>query len=216
MVMMKLAFHAISGMAALCSVTSAQAEVTNTAANGFTVQHQTEIAGNSDAVWKALIAPSRYWNGDHSWTGNAENFYLVPQAGGCFCELIRTTSDDNIKSSDGSVQHMRVIYAHNGKMLRMSGALGPLQGEAVTGTLTVQLQPQGDATVVRFTYKVGGYMEFPVDQIAPAVDGVIGEQLARLSALFSDPDAADAGLQDGADEQIDESASAVDEGDDPS
>ncbi|WP_339691943.1 SRPBCC family protein [uncultured Parasphingorhabdus sp.] len=214
--MMKLAFHAISGMAALCSVTSAQAEVTNTAANGFTVQHQTEIAGNSDAVWKALIAPSRYWNGDHSWTGNAENFYLVPQAGGCFCELIRTTSDDNIKSSDGSVQHMRVIYAHNGKMLRMSGALGPLQGEAVTGTLTVQLQPQGDATVVRFTYKVGGYMEFPVDQIAPAVDGVIGEQLARLSALFSDPDAADAGLQDGADEQIDESASAVDEGDDPS
>ncbi len=214
--MMKLAFHAISGMAALCSVTSAQAEVTNTAANGFTVQHQTEIAGNSDAVWKALIAPSRYWNADHSWTGNAENFYLVPQAGGCFCELIRTTSDDNIKSSDGSVQHMRVIYAHNGKMLRMSGALGPLQGEAVTGTLTMLLQPQGDATVVRFTYKVGGYMEFPVDQIAPAVDGVIGEQLARLSALFGDADAADAGLQDDAVEQIDDGASTVDESDDPS
>ena len=28
-------------------------------------------------------------------------------------------------------------------------------------------------------------MEFPVDQIAPAVDGVIGEQLVRLAALFS-------------------------------
>ncbi len=213
--MAKLAFHAISGMVALCSVTSAQAEVTDTAANGFTVQHQTEIAGNSDAVWKALIAPSRYWNADHSWTGNAENFYLVPQAGGCFCELIRTISADNIKSSDGSVQHMRVIYAHNGKMLRMSGALGPLQGEAVTGTLTIQLQPQGDATVVRFTYKVGGYMEFPVDQIAPAVDGVIGEQLDRLAALFGDPGAADAGLQDDAVEQIDDGASDIDEKSDP-
>jgi len=150
------------------------------------VQHQTVIAGDAEAVWKAMIAPSRYWNGDHSWTGDAENFYLVPQAGGCFCELIRTTSGDNIKSSEGSVQHMRVIYAHNNKLLRMSGALGPLQSEAVTGTLTMQLQPQGSSTVVRFTYKVGGYMELPVEQIAPAVDGVIGEQLARLSALFGD------------------------------
>ncbi len=197
--MAKLAFHTILGMAALCSVTAAQAEVTNTADNGFTVQHQTEINGQPDAVWKAMIAPSRYWNPDHSWTGDAANFYLVPQAGGCFCELIRTTSDDNIKSSNGSVQHMRVIYAHNGKMLRLSGALGPLQGEAVTGTLTMLLQPQGDNTVVRFTYKVGGYMEFPVDQIAPAVDGVIGEQLSRLSGLFVDPAAAeDAAPEDSA------------------
>ncbi|VWX56276.1 hypothetical protein [Sphingorhabdus sp. 109] len=185
--MAKLAFHAISGMAALCSVSAVQAEVTNTADNGFTVQHQSVIAGDTEAVWKAMIAPSRYWNPDHSWSGDAENFYLVPQAGGCFCELIRSTSDDNIKSSEGSVQHMRVIYARNNKMLRLSGALGPLQGEAVTGTLTMLLQPQGDSTVVRFTYKVGGYMEFPVDEIAPAVDGVIGEQLARLSAIFADP-----------------------------
>ncbi|MDM8009984.1 MAG: hypothetical protein QUV08_03365 [Parasphingorhabdus sp.] len=184
--MAKLLFRAILAMAALGGTATARAEVTNTADNGFTVQHQTVIAGDAEAVWKAMIAPSRYWNGDHSWTGDAGNFYLVPQAGGCFCELIRTTSADNIKSSEGSVQHMRVIYAHNNRMLRMSGALGPLQSEAVTGTLTMQLQPQGQSTVVRFTYKVGGYMEFPVDQMATAVDGVIGEQLARLSALFGE------------------------------
>lgn len=162
----------------------ATAEVTNTAENGFTVRHQATVSASDEDVWKALIAPSKYWNGDHSWTGNADNFYLVPQAGGCFCELISTTDEDNIKTSDGSVQHMRVIFAHKNKMLRMSGALGPLQGEAVTGTLTVQLKPEGDQTAVRFTYKVGGYMEFPVDQIGPAVDGVIGEQLTRLAALF--------------------------------
>ena len=194
--MAKLAFHAILGMAAACCMTAANAEVTNTADNGFTVQHQAVIAGDNETVWKAMIAPSRYWNPDHSWSGNAENFYLVPQAGGCFCELIRTTSDDNIKSSEGSVQHMRVIYARNNKMLRLSGALGPLQGEAVTGTLTILLQPEGDSTVVRFTYKVGGYMEFPVDQIAPAVDGVIGEQLARLAGLFAEADKAGAVLPD--------------------
>lgn len=184
--MAKLLFRAILAMAALGGTGTARAEVTNTADNGFTVQHRAVITGDAEAVWKAMTAPSRYWNADHSWTGDAGNFYLVPQAGGCFCELIRTTSGDNIKSSEGSVQHMRVIYAHNNKMLRMSGALGPLQSEAVTGTLTMQLQPQGQSTVVRFTYKVGGYMEFPVDQMATAVDGVIGEQLARLSALFGE------------------------------
>lgn len=195
--MAKLAFHAILGIAALGGMTSARAEVTNSADNGFTVQHQTAIAADAETVWKAMVAPSRYWNGDHSWTGDAENFYLVPQAGGCFCELIRTVSGDNIKSSEGSVQHMRVIFVHNHKMLRMSGALGPLQAEAVTGTLTMQLQPQGQSTLVRFTYKVGGYMELPVDRIAPAVDGVIGEQLARLSALFGE---AQADASDGMDE----------------
>lgn len=201
--MAKLAFHAFLGMAAFCSVTAAQAEVTNTADNGFTVQHQTVISGDSEAVWKAMISPSRYWNGDHSWTGNADNFYLIPQAGGCFCELIRTTSDDNIKSSEGSVQHMRVIYAHNNKMLRLSGALGPLQSEAVIGTLTMQLQPQGESTVARFTYKVGGYMDFPIDEIAPAVDSVIGEQLSRLSALFAGPADADAGALDNSADPVD-------------
>ncbi|WP_417609712.1 hypothetical protein [Parasphingorhabdus sp.] len=194
--MAKLAFHTILAMAALGTVTAAQAEVTNTADNGFTVQHQTLIDGNAEAVWKAMIAPSRYWNSDHSWTGDADNFYLIPQAGGCFCELIRTTSADNIRTSDGSVQHMRVIYAHNNKMLRMSGALGPLQSEAVTGTLTMLLDPQGEKTAVRFTYKVGGYMEFPIDQMAPAVDGVIGEQLTRLSALFAGADVPDTDGED--------------------
>jgi uncharacterized protein YndB with AHSA1/START domain len=212
--MAKRTFRAILAIAALCSVTSARAEVTNTTDSGFTVQHETVISADAQTVWAAMIAPSRYWNGDHSWTGNAENFYLVPQAGGCFCELIRATSDDNIKSSEGSVQHMRVIFAHNNKLLRMSGALGPLQGEAVTGTLTMQLQPQAGSTKVRFVYKVGGYMEFPVDQIAPAVDGVIGEQLTRLSALFGDPEAEGVDGDVSATEPNDSDGSSADEGDD--
>ncbi len=195
------------------SVVPAQAEVTNQAENGFTVRHQAEIASDPESVWKALIAPSRYWNPDHSWTGNADNFYLVPQAGGCFCELIRSNADDNIRSSNGSVQHMRVIFAHNNKMLRMSGALGPLQSEAVTGTLTVQLQPLGENSLVRFTYKVGGYMEFPVDQIAPAVDGVIGEQLLRLAALFEVEGEEEATGENGETPAEGEDGTAAEEGD---
>ncbi len=178
-------FRFIFLIAAIFGATTAQAEVTNTTDNGFTSKHEAQVNAAPDEIWKTLIAPARWWNGEHSFSGNAENLYLVPQAGGCFCELLRKTDADNIKSAEGSVQHMRVLFAQNSKALRMSGALGPLQGEAVTGTLTIQLKPDGENTAVSFTYKVGGYMEFPVDQIAPAVDSVIGEQLARLAALFA-------------------------------
>lgn len=178
MIRLLVAFLAAAGMAF-----PAHAEITNTAANGFTVKHQAVVKASPEEVWKNLIAPSRYWSKNHSWSGNAENFYLVAQAGGCFCELLRKTGDDNIKTASGSVQHMRVIFVNRGETLRMSGALGPLQGEALTGTLTIVLKAGGDATLVQFTYKVGGYMEFEMDQIAPAVDGVIGEQLTRLAAL---------------------------------
>lgn len=177
-------FRFILSIAVFFAATAAQAEITNTADNGFTSKHEAPINAAPDVVWKTLIAPARWWNGEHSFSGNAENLYLVAQAGGCFCELLRKTDKDNIKSAEGSVQHMRVLFAQNNKALRMSGALGPLQGEAVAGTLTIELRPNGENTAVSFTYKVGGYMEFPVDQIAPAVDGVIGEQLNRLAAVF--------------------------------
>lgn len=185
-------FRFILSLAAIIGASSAQAEVTNTAENGFTVKHQTVVNGSPEEVWKTVIAPARWWNGEHSFSGDADNFYLVPQAGGCFCELLRKTDADNIKSAEGSVQHMRVIFAQNNQALRMSGALGPLQGEAVTGTLTIGLKPDGENTGVSFVYKVGGYMEFPVDQIAPPVDGVIGEQLTRLAALFVPEEEAEA------------------------
>ena len=179
-------FVILVSLASFVTAHQASAEITDQNDIGFTIKHEAVISAPAQDVWKALIAPARYWNKAHSWTGDSSNFYLVPQAGGCFCELIRKTGDDNIKSSDGSVQHMRVIFAQKNKILRMSGSLGPLQGEALAGTLTMQLQPDGDKTAARFTYKVGGYMEFKIDEIAPAVDGVIGEQLTRLAALFKE------------------------------
>lgn len=163
----------------------ARAEVTNIAANGFTVKHELTVAADAKTVWAAMINPTAYWNPAHSWSGDAANLYLVAQAGGCFCELIRNSSADNIKTAQGSVQHMRVIFVQNDKMLRMSGALGPLQAEAVVGTLTMTLTASGKETLVRFEYRVGGYMEAAVGDMANGVDAVIGEQLQRLGALFT-------------------------------
>jgi hypothetical protein len=77
---------------------------------------------------------------------------------------------------------MRVVYAQPGKMLRMTGALGPLQSEAVQGTLTVKLERVSGGTRIEWNYAVGGYMRYKTEAIAPAVDGVLGQQFGTLAA----------------------------------
>ncbi len=81
----------------------------------------------------------------------------------------------------GSVQHARVLFSKPGQMLRLSGTFGPLQGEAASGTLTIQIKATPTGSALRFDYVVGGYMRFKVADIAPAVDKVIGEQLIGLA-----------------------------------
>src|SRR3546814_16695112 len=66
-------------------------------------------------------------------------------------------------------------------MLRLSGAFGPLQGEALDATLTIQIKETPTGSALRFDYVVGGYMRFKTADIAPAVDKVLGEQLVGLA-----------------------------------
>jgi hypothetical protein len=68
------------------------------------------------------------------------------------------------------------------KVLRLRGALGPLQAQGLAGSLTWRLVAAGAATKVDLTYSVGGYMQGGFDKMAPAVNFVLGEQLARLKS----------------------------------
>ena len=148
-----------------------------TSEHGFVATNTADIAAPPGEVWNALIDPARYWNAEHSWFGDAGNFSLDPVVGGCFCEA----------SEQGSVEHQRVVMAMPDRLLRLSGALGPLQSEALAATLTWDLAATPEGTRITQTYVVGGHMRFPIDQIAPAVDGVVREQLERLAALFDQP-----------------------------
>jgi hypothetical protein len=59
--------------------------------------------------------------------------------------------------------------------------LGPLQPRAVTGVLTFQLKPEANATIMTLSYVVNGTAASALDKLAPAVDEVLGQQLARLT-----------------------------------
>lgn len=175
------------GAAALSAFSSpAFAEVKATSDTGFNIVHLSSVAATPDEVWKRLLAPKDWWNKAHSWSGSSAGFYIDPQANGCFCELFQEKGADGKLKTVGSVEHMRVIFAQPGKVLRMQGALGPLQSEAVIGTLTVAMEPakDGKSTRVSFSYVVGGYMRYKVAEIAPAVDKVLGEQFKNLLQPF--------------------------------
>ena len=75
---------------------------------------------------------------------------------------------------------MRVIGVMPGAMLRMSGALGPLQSEGLLGTLTVTLEDVEQGTRITWEYVIGGQARFPAAQFAPVVDGVQTEFLTSL------------------------------------
>ncbi|HEY0597463.1 hypothetical protein [Sphingopyxis sp.] len=161
---------------AMAFAPAAKAKVVDQSEAGFTVAHTAQVAATPADVWKMLRIPQTWWSKDHSWSGDAANFWLDSQAGGCFCEKLPDTG-----SGVGSVQHARILFSKPNQMLRLSGAFGPLQGEALTGTLTIQIKETPTGSALRFDYVVGGYMRFKVGEIAPAVDKVIGEQLLGLA-----------------------------------
>lgn len=157
---------------------TAVAEVTTVSSGGFTVQHSIQVIPQPDAVFESMKKIGQWWNPDHSWTGEAANLYMDPKLGGCFCEHLPNA---------GGVEHLRIIHFAPGQQIRFDGALGPLQGMAVNGRMLWNIEPGENGTTVTFTYHINGFMEGGFEGLAPAVDGVIGEQLSRLGAFLAAP-----------------------------
>ncbi|MDZ4307773.1 SRPBCC family protein [Allopontixanthobacter sp.] len=183
--MLKLPLAVTAACAAiLLNPGQASAEVIEQGEGSFVTRDAAVVKATPFDAWQALITPSKWWNSSHTWSADAENLYISPQGGGCFCELLPVPKDAPEGVRRGSAQHMVVLLADPGKALRMRGGLGPLQSEPVQGVLTVTLTPSDAGTVIVFEYVVGGYMRFETPEIAKAVDGVMSQQLGGLAKLL--------------------------------
>ena len=156
----------------------AAAEVAASSDSGFASHNEVLVDATPAEAWAAMTQPSQWWNGEHSYSGDAANMTLDGRAGGCFCEAVPGANG----GPAGQIEHMRVIYVAPGSTLRLSGGLGPLQAEAVTGVLTMTVAADGEKSKISWDYVVGGYMRMPMAVLAPLVDGVVREQLLRLAA----------------------------------
>ncbi|MEW6599087.1 MAG: ATPase [Pseudomonadota bacterium] len=159
------------GVAALLAAGAAQAEVKAMTPQGFEVVETATAKASPDKVFAAIVRVQDWWNSEHTYSGSAANLSIEPKPGGCFCE----------KLPGGGVEHLRVAFVKPGAILRLRGALGPLQGEGVDGALTFALVPDGaGGTKLSLSYIVGGYLRKGSEAWAPIVDQVLGEQFARL------------------------------------
>lgn len=170
----------IMAVLAMFAAAPTRAEVAETTADRFVTRATASVKATPLATWLALTRPADWWNGEHSWSGDARNLTLTPQGGGCFCERIPVGDSGNSSAMEGSARHAEVLQAFPMRVLRMSGGFGPLQGEPVNGILTVTLKEVPGGTRILWEYNVGGPMRYKIADIAPAVDAVMSEQLKRL------------------------------------
>jgi Polyketide cyclase / dehydrase and lipid transport len=165
-------------VAVLGASSPAAANVVSATPDGFEIRQQTHVAASPAAAYRTFLKVGSWWSAEHTYSGNARNLSIQARAGGCWCERL---------ADGGVVQHMQVIQLRPGKQITFTGGLGPLQAMGASGAMTVSFEPDGAGTKVTLNYIVSGYSAQAFDKIAPAVDGVLAEQIARFAKTAAAP-----------------------------
>jgi len=149
----------------------AHAEVKEAAPDHLLIQDSRTVHAPPDKLYAALVDVGHWWNGEHTYSGDASHLSLKDDAGGCFCE----------RWKDGGAEHGHVVMALPGKLLRVEAALGPLQEFALKGILSFWVRGNDDgSTRIDVEYRVNGAAASGLDALAPQVDEMLGTQVARL------------------------------------
>jgi len=158
--------------AVLATSSPAHAEIVSAGPSGFNLRHVIEAPNvAAPVIWAALADVGKWWDPEHTYSGDARNLTIDPVVRGCFCEKL---------SLYAGVEHGTVVFAQPTKTLRLIGALGPLQEFGITGALTWQIDAAGGGSKITMTYNVGGFADRPLSDWAPIVDEVLGVQAQRL------------------------------------
>lgn len=170
---MRLRILALTAAAAAAVAGTASAEVVERRDDGYRLRNAVTVQGVSAArAYAALGEVDRWWEGAHTYSGDAANLSLEMRPGGCFCEALE----------GGGVEHGRVVLAWPAQgTLRLVGGLGPLQGEGVAAVLTWQVRAGDGGVEIVQTYNIGGAAPDTLAWAEP-VDQVMRTQLDRLAA----------------------------------
>ncbi|MET1161618.1 MAG: SRPBCC domain-containing protein, partial [Pseudoxanthomonas sp.] len=168
---MRRVLGALVLIAAGVACSPAQARIVDQAPNGFTIENSEWVAADPQTAWKGFLQVGKWWPADHSWWGDASRLSISDKAGGCFCEI------------NGAQQawHMTVTFVDPGKLMRMTGGLGPLQGMGLSGALEWRFAKENGGTRITLWYRAGGYTPDDLGKFVPVVDKVQGLQLGGLA-----------------------------------
>ena len=155
----------------------AYGDVLSTSELGFTIKNTVQVSVSPEKAYRRMIdRVHQWWDGAHTFGGDAATMRMEDKVGGCLCEGL---------PNGGEVQHMEIIHVQPARMLRMTGGLGPLQTVAVVGIMTWEFVAPDGGTQISLTYTVGGYTKNGLTDLATPVDNVLKGQLKRLERYLN-------------------------------
>ena len=169
-----LAFVAPAALSALIAA-EAEAAVVDAASDHFSIAVSFETQATPEAAFSALTDISLWWSPDQTSSGHAINMSLDTTPGGCLCEAW----------PEGLTKHAEVVQVRFGAMVRLVGAMGPLQEMGVSEVQDLTVEPSSAGARVRWTASVKGVPSDRLQMIAPVIDAMIAEQMARLQSYLA-------------------------------
>ena len=165
--------------AALLTASPAAAEVKSASDHGFAIEHRVTLVVPPEVLYRSVGRIGSWWSGDHTYSGSAANLSLDLRPGGCFCERL---------PGGGGVEHLRVAHVEPGKRVVLTGALGPLLYEGVSGVMDLKVERIAGGSALTMSYKAGGFANGGAANLAPMVDKVLGDQMRRQRAVAAASD----------------------------
>lgn len=165
-----------AALAGAAAAPAARAAVTDLSTTGFEVRFEAALTAPPDSAYRALVHVANWWDSGHTFSGDARNLSLDPRAGGLFMEKL---------PDGGSVTHLTVTFVRPGKLVRLAGAMGPMQGSGLAGSQTWTLTPDGPGTKLVLVYSVGGYLKGGFTEMSAACDGMLTGTVARYSSYVN-------------------------------
>jgi len=154
----------------LTMASPARAEVLSADEHGMEIQHVVNLVIPQPGAYNAFGQVGRWWNKEHTYSGDSSRMSLQMRAGGCWCETL-----DN----GGGVEHMHVAFVQPGERIVLTGSLGPLLYQATTAVMDVKFERIAGGTRVTLNYKAAGFAKGGAAAMAPLVDSVLADQMKR-------------------------------------
>ena len=145
----------------------AAAEVVERHADGFTLRFEIAMETTPEDLLGSLGEIGKWWDGAHSYSGDAANMTLVLQPDGCFCEALPNGT---------AFEHGRVVSLDPATGVLLNAPLGPLKASATKADLRFGWAAANRGWTVVMTFVVEGP---GLGAFADPVDGVMGGAFAR-------------------------------------
>lgn len=163
---------AATAVAIAMAAAPVSAEVVEKSADHFVLRYDLALEAGPEDFIDALEHVGQWWNGAHTYSGDARNLSLALDPGTCFCEAM----------PDGSTfEHGWVSEYDPGTGVLLEAPLGPLKGRATVADWSIGWTGANRGHELVMTYVVRGP---GLGAFADAVDGVMGEQFRRMARFI--------------------------------